>query len=399
MKISYRYDLEKTARQMILIHRADTLIKLILRTIIKSVKVRHAGVFIYDNSRDEYVVKVSRGHSGFKVPVGFVKIKKDSPLIRYFTDAKLSFSKEALSLDQIKRLRAKFGKTPLKKTIEELYFNLSFYKAKLCIPAFFRNDLIGIFFLGDKKNGRAFNRNEIGFLSVLASDAVMALKNAGLIEELNNQLAINNRMFLQTVSALASSIEAKDRYTSGHTERVTEFSLVIAGRINKHRKIKDWAKFIKDLRIAALLHDIGKIGVPEAILNKPAALTPEERAIIEKHPLIGVNILNHIAEFSNVLAGVKHHHERYNGGGYPSQLKGKQIPLIASIIALADAYDAMTTDRPYRSALSREAAIKEIQENRGRQFAPSVADAFLEAYGQIDKEKEKENGRVMASVS
>jgi HD-GYP domain-containing protein (c-di-GMP phosphodiesterase class II) len=128
-------------------------------------------------------------------------------------------------------------------------------------------------------------------------------------------------------------------------------------------------------------------------------LTPEERAIIEKHPLIGVNILNHIAEFSNVLAGVKHHHERYNGGGYPSQLKGKQIPLIASIIALADAYDAMTTDRPYRSALSREAAIKEIQENRGRQFAPSVADAFLEAYGQIDKEKEKENGRVMASVS
>ena len=96
---------------------------------------------------------------------------------------------------------------------------------------------------------------------------------------------------------------------------------------------------------------------------------------------------------------MKYHHEQVNGRGYPQGLKGKDIPLEARLLSVADAYDAMTTDRPYRSALSREAAIKEIQENRGRQFAPSVADAFLEAYGQIDKEKEKENGRVMASVS
>jgi putative nucleotidyltransferase with HDIG domain len=258
--------------------------------------------------------------------------------------------------------------------------NFSLYQAKACIPGFFRNDLVGILFLGGKENGKKFSEEELGFLSVLASDVVMALKNAWLIDDLNHQLKANKRLFLQTVSALASSIEAKDKYTIGHTERVVKHSLDIAYGLKKHIRIDNWDKFIEDLRIAALLHDIGKIGIPEKILNKENVLTAKERRIIENHPLIGANILNHIEEFREVLLGVKYHHERHDGKGYPYHLKGRQIPLIASIVSLADAFDAMTIDRPYHKSLSPQEAMKEIEGNKGQQFSPLVVDAFLKVY-------------------
>lgn len=388
MKIDYRKDLEKAARQMILIHRADTLIGLVLRTVVKSVKVKHAGMLIYDKKREEYVVKVSRGDAGFKVPSGFVKIRKDNPLIRYFVDKDLNLPKGNLLWEQA----CKLLKSPklkrranVKRFLNDLIANLSFYKAKVCVPGFFRDDLIGVLFLGDKINGKRLAAEELGFLSVLASDVVMAVKNAWLIEDLNEQLGINKRLLLQIVSALSSSIEAKDRYTIGHTERVVEYSLDIANHLTKSKELSDRVKFNEALKIAALLHDIGKIGIPENILNKPSFLSKDERAVIEEHPTIGVNILSHIDGFQEVLLGVKHHHERYDGNGYPCKLKGRQIPLIASIIGLADAFDAMTTDRPYRQAFSVDHAITEIIDNRGKQFSPRVVDAFLKTNIAKDK--------------
>ncbi|UCC94631.1 MAG: HD-GYP domain-containing protein [Candidatus Omnitrophota bacterium] len=386
MKIDYRRQLEKAARQMILIHRASTLIKLILRTILRNIKVTHAGLLIYDKRRDEYVARISRGHSGLRIPPGFVKVKRNNPLIRYFTDEKLKFPKESILWEKTTSLlkSVKVKKAPeLKKFLEEVKYTLSLYQAKACIPGFFRDDLIGILFLGEKKNKKRFLEEELGFLAVLASDVVMALKNAWLIEDLNQQVEINKRLFLQTVAALASSIEAKDKYTRGHTDRVVKHSLAIAYNLKKHRKVKNWDVFVENLKVAALLHDIGKIGIPEEILNKNAPLSEEERKVIETHSSIGANILNHIEEFHDALLGVKHHHERYDGSGYPSKLKGNQIPLIASIIALADAFDAMIMDRPYRKGFPPQEAIKEIERNRGRQFAPVVVDAFLESQKKI----------------
>ena len=380
MKAGYRKDLEKIAKQMILIHRADILVKLILRTIVKTLAVKHAGIFIYDKARDEYVANLSRGSAGFKIPEGFVKLTKDNFLIRYFTDEQLDFPKDILTWDKLNRLlkSSKVRKnSELKNFLNGLKTNLSFYQAKVCVPGFFRKELIGLLFLGNRANSKKFTDDEAGFLAVLASDVVMAVKNAWLIEDLNRQLELNKCLFLQTVSALASSIEAKDKYTSGHTERVVEYSLAIAHILKKSRKIKDWEQFLEDLRIAALLHDIGKIGIPESVLNKPDYLTDDERRVIQEHPLIGVNILNHIDAFEYALLGVKHHHERYDGGGYPSHLKGRQIPLVAAIISLADAFDAMTTDRPYRKALSIKEAVAEIKRNKGKQFVPSVVNAFL----------------------
>lgn len=380
MNFAYRRNLEKAARQTILIHRPATLIRLILRTIITTTRVSHAGILIYDKNRDAYIVKVSKGFGGLKIPSGFVKVEKENPLIRSFTDKNLYFPEEIVLSNKVDKVlhSSHINKNiEMKKFMQDLKNNLSLFRAKACIPGFFRNELVGVLFLGEKRDKKRFDEEEIGFLSVLASDVVMALKNAWLIEDLNKQLEANKRLLLQTMSALASSIEAKDKYTIGHTERVAKYSLAIAENVRKMRKIKNWEKFLENLKIAALLHDIGKIGIPEAILHKEICLNEEEKKIMDNHPLIGANILNNIEDFKEALLGVKYHHEKYDGSGYPFHLKGKQIPLIACIISLADTFDAMVTDRPYRKGISREEAIKEIKKNKGRQFAPYAVDAFL----------------------
>jgi len=383
MKRDYRHDLEKTARQMILVHRVDTLIRLILRTIMRNIRVKHAGIFLYDKYKDEYVIRVSKGKRGIKIPEGFAKIKKNNPLIRYFTDKELSsFDQDFLLYNRInyylKYSRSR-GRNDLVGFLEDLKDQLSLFQAKACIPGFFRNDLMGILFLGAKEGGGVFRPEELGFLSVLASDVVMAIRNAWLFEDLNKQLDKNKKLFLNTVIAFATAIEAKDKYTSGHTERVVKYSLIIANILGKtYPQVS--SEFVENLRIAALLHDIGKIGIPEEILNKKSILNDDERKFIFKHPLIGANILNPIGEFKDIIVGVKYHHERYDGKGYPSHLKGEEIPLIAAIIAVADSYDAMTSDRPYKKALSKEDALKEIKRNSGKQFNPRVVEAFIKAF-------------------
>jgi len=271
-----------------------------------------------------------------------------------------------------------------------LKFTLLLYRARACIAGFFGKDLIGILFLGERKDKKKINDDDLAFLSVLSTDIVMSLKNAWLFEDLNYQIQKNKDLFLQTVLALASSIEAKDRYTRGHTERVVKYSLAIADVLKKYIKIQNYDKFEEDLRISALLHDIGKIGVPERILNKKKPLNVKDIEYIRKHPVIGADILEKIKDFKDIVLAVKHHHERYDGKGYPDGLKNKKIPLLASIIAIADAFDAMTTDRPYRKAFSLKEAVKEIKRNRKRQFSPLVVDSFLKAFP-LDKNEESFN--------
>ena len=176
---------------------------------------------------------------------------------------------------------------------------------------------------------------------------------------------------------------AKDHYTHGHTSRVTQLTMEIAKKIAKkyqeYKKIFD-EKFMENLHIASLLHDIGKIGISENILNKGGPLDYEEKQKMHEHPSVGASILEPIGELSESLLGVKYHHERYDGSGYPEGLKGDRIPLIALIIAVADAFDAMTTDRPYRKALSKEEAVQEIEKASGKQFDPVFASALTELY-------------------
>jgi len=394
-KTTYKKQFEEAARQMILIHRVDTLARLILRTILKSLKVSHAGIFLYDKQNGEYVIRVSRGQKGIKLPVGFAKIKKDDPLVRYFTDKSFSaFKQDFILYDRVKYYlkSPKAAEVPgVLDALEQIDAEFALYQAKAFVPGVYRNELSFILFLGAKQDQSSFTVDELGFLSVLASDIVMAIKNASLFEDLKVQLSTNKRLFLNTVTALANAIEAKDKYTIGHTARVVKYSMEIAKHLLPHLHGSDKA-IEEDLRISALLHDIGKIGIPEAILNKQLMLTDEERNLINQHPMIGVDILSPVSEFKSIIHGVKYHHERYDGQGYPDKLAGDNIPLIASIISVADTYDAMTTDRPYRKALTHDEALNEIKINSGKQFNPKIVEAFLRCF-----EKKQENPQQAAS--
>ncbi|TXT49831.1 MAG: response regulator containing a CheY-like receiver domain and an HD-GYP domain [Spirochaetes bacterium] len=176
---------------------------------------------------------------------------------------------------------------------------------------------------------------------------------------------------LQTVEVLAETIEAKDHYTQGHCQRVRMISVRIA------KSLQFPKEKIEALEFAALLHDIGKIGIPESILNKPGALNQDEIEIIKMHPLIGAQILSIVEFFTPAINGVRHHHERWNGTGYPDRVSGNDIDPLAQIITLADTFDAMAQSRPYRKALDLELILNEISSQRGKQFAPAVVDAFL----------------------
>ncbi|MGN0427328.1 MAG: HD-GYP domain-containing protein [Agathobacter sp.] len=179
------------------------------------------------------------------------------------------------------------------------------------------------------------------------------------------------RMTLQMVHALANTIDAKDSYTNGHSTRVAQYSVMLAKKMGYSKDA------LERVQYAALLHDIGKIGIPVEIINKPAKLTDEEYEIIKTHPVIGSNILNEITELPDISIGARYHHERYDGKGYPDHLKEMEIPEIARIVGVADAYDAMSSKRSYRDVLPQEVVRKEIEKGRDSQFDPKIADVML----------------------
>ncbi len=174
------------------------------------------------------------------------------------------------------------------------------------------------------------------------------------------------------IRMLANSIAAKDGYTGKHVERVARYSLDLAKKSGVPEE--DW----NTIEMGALLHDIGKIGVPESVLLKPAALTKEEYDVIKRHPDVGVEICQPLNFLKDVLKVIHYHHERYDGGGYPKGLKGEDIPLEARIVSIADAYDAMTSDRPYRKGMPKEKAVEILTEGRGTQWDAHLVDQFIE---------------------
>lgn len=380
--INYKKELESAAKTMILVHKPDTLIKMIVRRIVQKVQVSHAAILLQYKDKDTYILSVSRGPSGVKIPAGFARMDKDNPLIAFFMGRrdKRFFDEAALVYDEAKKVLNKNISSHLKRLLKQALYQMEIFEAVVCIPSYFRSDLLGMLLLGRKNNGRRFIRQELDFFVALASDVAMAIRNAQLFKDLELELDKKRRLFMNTTIALAAAIEAKDRYTHGHTARVTDLSLAIARQLGEKHNSKINQKFVENLQVASLLHDIGKIGIPEYILNKEGGLTDEEKKRMQEHPTVGVNILQSIKELEDSILGVKYHHERYDGTGYPEGLKGEQIPLIAAIISVADAFDAMTTDRPYRKALSKNEAVHEIMRASGKQFDPQVVEALAELH-------------------
>jgi putative nucleotidyltransferase with HDIG domain len=193
------------------------------------------------------------------------------------------------------------------------------------------------------------------------------------IKDLQQSAAENRELFLGTVKGLAAAIDGKDPYTRGHSERVSRISMAIAQRLG----LPD--DECEKIRISALLHDVGKIAIDDNILKKPAALTDDEFAIMKQHPQKGYKIMSQIRAMKEFLPGMYMHHEMVNGQGYPQGLKGDEIPLMAKVVAVADTFDAMTTDRPYQQAMKFEDAVARIQSFVGTRYDAVVVSAFVEA--------------------
>ncbi len=238
-------------------------------------------------------------------------------------------------------------------------------KSMIAVPVKTRERMLGVLEVINKKNGR-FDEEDLEILEALSNQIAIAIENANLYEELRET-------FYGTIEALAETIEKRDPYTGGHTKRVMDYSLMIGGKLGLSKKE------IENLKLSAILHDIGKIGIRDDVLLKKGRLLPEEAMEMNMHPKYGSEILSHIRQLKDVIPGMRGHHEKYDGSGYPDGLKGENIPLNARIIAVADAFDAMTTDRPYRKALSQDEAINELKRGAGIQFDPVVVDAFIRA--------------------
>ncbi|HEX9061945.1 MAG TPA: HD domain-containing phosphohydrolase [Clostridia bacterium] len=232
----------------------------------------------------------------------------------------------------------------------------------LFIPVSVKNKKLGVMTLCSP---RILTSGEINLIDAVVNNAAVAMENALLYEN-------STKYFIRTIDALVAAVEAKDSYTEGHSQRVSKYAVMIATQMDLTREQID------DIRIAGILHDVGKIGISDNILTKPGRLSDIEYGEIRQHPAISNKILYPVGFSERTLKAIAFHHERYDGNGYPYGLKGDGITIEAQVIAVADAFDAMTSSRSYRSAMRKQDAIEEIVINRSSQFMDSVVDAFLQ---------------------
>ena len=388
-QVDFKKELESASRGMIMIHDPKLLIKLIVRMIVRKLGVRHAAMLLFEPEKNAFVLSISRGEKGIKIPPGFTRFGMENPLIQLFLRNEykpLTVDRNAIVLDDINRMiwrenvvHADNG-NQIKELLQKVDEQMQMLNLVACVPAYYQKRLMAVLLLGEKNDLSPFDQEELDFFAALASDAAMAIRNAQLFEDLKAEAERNRELFIQTIRVLSSAIEAKDAYTHGHTERVTKYSLAIARQMNQNGTGNFKEEFFENLYISGLLHDIGKIGVPEEVLNKTGKLTDAEFDIMKKHTVIGADMVEPLRLEENIVYGIKFHHERWDGRGYPAGLKEHEIPEIATIIAVADAFDAMTSDRPYRKGMDKSIAIQEIRDNVNKQFAPDPARAMLELW-------------------
>ncbi|MCX5858515.1 MAG: GAF domain-containing protein [Proteobacteria bacterium] len=276
---------------------------------------------------------------------------------------------EALLIPDVSKDPRHFRKADQKSTFST--------RDMICVPVKAKDKMIGVLQAINKQGGQIFSQEDLELFKSLANQVAIAIDNANLYTEIQ-------RTFLETAEALAESIEKRDPYTGGHTRRVVFYSWAIAGELGLPKEE------MERLRIAAVLHDIGKIGVEDRVLRKEGPLDQEELAQMRRHPEIGAHIVKHIDGLKDVVPGILHHQERFDGKGYPDGIKDGEIPIFARIIAAADTFDAMTSDRPYRKALPDQVALNELKKFAGIQFDQQVVEAFIRAY---DKGKVRSVGK------
>jgi putative nucleotidyltransferase with HDIG domain len=243
--------------------------------------------------------------------------------------------------------------------------------AAVCVPLHSADGVIGAIAVGSRDPSARFTGDDVRLLSTIANHLTVAIGNTELYASLQDA-------YLATVRSLAAAVDAKEPHMRGHSERVAVFSRSIAENMGLSHEQRT------ALEMAAYLHDIGKIGISGQILRKAGPLSDEETSTMRHHPLIGANILRPVAFPWSIGPVVRHHHERFDGGGYPAGLRGEEIPILARVLCVADAYEAMIADRPYRKCMTSEGAVAELRECAGTQFDPRVVEALIEVLRQTD---------------
>jgi putative nucleotidyltransferase with HDIG domain len=346
-KITFLEAINQVSTALCSVLDINDLFQLIVETSMSCAKAEKGSLMIVDQKKKELVVKVALG--------------VDSELIK---------DKKKNMVDGITGWVCK-NKKPL--IIKDLRFDTRFSfqfddkyttTSLISLPILFKNKLLGVINITNKMNKEPFTTDDLHLMTSLAQNAAIAIENARLYDDLHI-------LFFDTVRSLAAAIDAKDPYTHGHSERVSEYAVVIA------QQLKLSPEVVKNIRLAGLLHDIGKIGISEKILLKPDILTPREFETIKKHPEVGARILKNVEALEDLIPALLHHHERWDGTGYVLNLKGEEIPIEARILSVADAFDAITTNRPYRNGLKFESAIEEIKRCCGSQFDTSIVEAFI----------------------
>lgn len=400
---AYHEALISAAKTMVRVQNPRSLLKMIARFIVQQVGLTHASIVIHEAKRNRYIFVDSKGSE--RIPTKLIRLDRNNPLIEWFLekDPKGKGKKSFLLYSELlKWVNANHAngryKEDQKAHLVELKNIMATLKSSLCVPGFYKGELLGVLILGEKIDHESFTPDEISFFQALANDASIALKAANLRENLlqqNLELELKQKelkeklheielmrtreqaTYHQIVLSLAREVYAKDPYTSGHLAHVEKLGIMTAQEMSYD--LKDERK--RNTLTAALhLHDVGKIGIPDAILKKKGPLTDEEWKVMRQHPIRGAKILEPLTEFRDVGKIVLHHHENYDGTGYPYGLKGEDIPLESRIISVVDAFHAIVSTRCYREGRPVEVAFSELEKGAGTQFDADVVRAFIRAY-------------------
>src|SRR5712664_3435949 len=340
-----------------------------------SFAIRRGAVGEYDRERGELRLIASRG---------LAQTQNTSLPISNEHARELASLGSALSLDDAIKEATRF--------LEDHKESFAAVEIDLLLPLVVRERLIGIVLLGEKASGEKFTEEDLEVVSTLARHIGVGIHSHRLLDELESKAEENLRLYdglraiyKETVRAFAAAIDIKDRYTQGHSVRVGKYSEIIAREMG-------WSdEQVEGIAIAGYLHDIGKLIVDLTVINSPLRFNAKESKEMSRHPAAGYEILSPISHpYADIPLMARHHHERLDGNGYPDGLKGDQIPPGAKIVTLADSFDAMTTDRPYRKKLPLEAVLEDFRANAGSQFDPAFVCAFCRAFlNEIEGRKER----------
>lgn len=343
-KQTMQYVLSKLAIGISALHTIDTFLELIIEITANALDAKEGVLLLLDEEKQELYVKCA-----------------SSPK-ENFKDLRLKFGQDApgwVAQNRKPLMLPKPFKTESGK--REL-----FGPPLLAAPMLYKDKLIGVLLVAEKLTPESFSDDELLIISNLASQTAVAIENDRL--QLNTE-----RTYLETITALAMAVEARDPYSRGHSDRVAQYSVKIAEKLGLEPEL------IQEINHAGIIHDVGKIGISDDILKKVDNLNEEEWQVMRKHPVIGEEIVRPVRGLGKIRGAIRHHHEWLDGTGYPDRLKGDAIPLVAKILMVADSFDAMTTDRPYRKALSIEAAKAELRKYIDIRYDRKVVEAMLDS--------------------